>query len=193
MDDLDRYKSLLEARIKQFLKRVEDGDATEEYVAFEVFVSLFDAANNGIEHSDICDAYPTPSWRDETVTIPKVITQCIFDGWMRYRETDSSVTVGNAFNLEGRSQGKSPIHKINKTKDAEIRRANAVVIQKLRAKQSGEEFDLDSTYFEVADREFSLTGNRIKPDTVKKAYLKHGAAVEQKYQDKHREVSDLRS
>ena len=189
MDELEKYKQGLEARINQYLRREK---ATEDLIAFEVFASAFSAAEAGYGHSDICDAYPISFWRDETVTIPKAIARRIFEGWVRYQDTDSSITLGNAFNLEG-GQGKSPIKKINKTLDLHLRRSNGVVLEKLYAEQTGAVFNLDATYFEVAAKESIRTGKKVKPDTIKKAYLEYGSKTEQKFRDKHREVSDLGS
>lgn len=188
MDEIEKYKSKLRARIKQLLKRIESGQASKEYVSFEVFASLFDAADSGVTHQQIKDAYTIEAWRSETLTVPIAIARCIFDGWMKYRSTDSSVSLGNAYGLEG-GQGQSPVVKKNQTLDLELKRSNAVLFEKLLAEKTKQPFKLEAAYFRVAGAEALVTGKKVSPDTVKAAYKKHRKRSLAEYRLKHREVS----
>ncbi|MFT6675939.1 MAG: hypothetical protein ACJAVM_002136 [Sulfitobacter sp.] len=184
MDEFDKYKNQLRARISQLIERIEEGSATKDYVAFETFWSIFSAFEDGRTHEDIKDAYPLENWREDTVTIPRAIARRLAEGWGEYRSSDSSKTLGNAFNLEG-GQGKSPVNKTNRNIDREKWRSNQVAIRIIEAELTEGSIKKIAIFHEVAELEFQKTGKKIKPDTVKAAFQEHGQSTLQAFREKH--------
>ncbi|MFG6559230.1 hypothetical protein [Sulfitobacter sp. 1A15299] len=189
MADFQKYKEVLSARISQLLERVEKGEASKEHVAFEVLWSTFSAFEAGMTHEDLKEAYPIEAWREDTVTIPRELAQRLAEGWGAYRNPESDLSLGHAFNLEG-GKGKSPTRKVNRTLDAELRRSNKVVAMLLEARLNGNLIKQLSLFYEVAAEETKRTGRRVSPDTVRNAFRKHGDKTMEKLRKKFPELLD---
>lgn len=189
MDDLEKYKRQMTARICQLLERLGSGETTESHIAFEIVSSLYDASEWGLDHKDLSDMYPISSWQEDTITVPRAIAHRFYLGWTKYQKSNGALKLGEAFALEGGGQGRSPVRKINKTIDEEKRRANAVVEKAIRAEMNEEPFKLLAAYYEVAEDESERTGKRVSPSAVKNAYQEHGLKTLETVRQKLREVS----
>ena len=189
MDDFEKYKEVLSARISQLLDRVEKGEVSKDYVAFEVLWSAFSAFERDMTHEDLKDAYPVEAWREDTVTLPRAIARRFADGWGSYRNTESNLSLGKVFELEG-GKGKSPTKKLSRTIDTEIRRSNEVLVLLLKANLKNNPVKQLSVFYEVAAKETERTGKKVSPDTVRNAFREHGEKTLKKLGKNLAEVLD---
>lgn len=189
MDDFERYRTRLNARIEQYLARVEAGKVNKTFVSFELLWSIFSAHEGGYSHDEIKSAYPVQAWREDTVTVPTALLREVVSGWERYRAPENKATLDKCLGLSG-SKGTSPVKKLNRTIDTEKRRSNEVVIRLLEKELESGWIKQLAVFHEVAEEESLRTGKKVEPRTIESAFQKHGASTMKKFWQKHREVSD---
>lgn len=159
-DDLNRFIFQLHFRSHQLL---ETSNLPRALVSLEMLESVFSSFEAGHRHSEISEAYPVKSWREDTVELPREWIRELVTGWRKYKNSPSQTTVGEAFGLEGGGQGIRPSRHWLESMNNDTRIANAVVVEYLAERAEGRVGSWDRAYEEVAEKE------NVSVDTVKRA------------------------
>jgi hypothetical protein len=159
-DDLNRFIFELHFRSLMLL---ENDKLPKSLVSLEMLQSVLSSREAGRQHSEISEAYPIKSWRDDTVEVPRAWIRELVASWEKYKKSEAQTTLGEAFGLEGGGQGVLPAKHRLDAMNRDTRIANAVVLEYLSERASGETGSWERAYGNVADQE------RVSLDTVKRA------------------------
>jgi len=180
IEDPERYLVVLEARIHQYIERIQVGDIGKEFAALDLLASIFSAHEGQIPPNDLSFAYPIRAWREDQVLIPRALLRVIAEGWHRYREGEGETSLDQAFRLAGTGKGKSGSARRSTTIDKEIYLSNAVLAIWKQAEIDGRPISQDAAIQEVFEREKAkVSDGRKSPQygTIRKAFQKHGKAT----------------
>jgi len=169
--DDERFLANVRARIEQYVKKIDAGQVSEEFVAFELLCSIFSGHEGGLEAEKIRSAYPIDSWRENNVEIPVAIIRAIVGGWVKYQASEGKLPLGVAYGLEGGGKGKRPMASTNQTLNRDQKLSNEVVLELVLAERQGYPISQDAAIQAVTDREAVGYG------TVCNAFKNHGAAT----------------
>jgi hypothetical protein len=169
IEDDKQFLMNLRARIEQYAKKIDAGQVSEEFVAFELLCSIFSGHEGGLEAEKMRSAYPIDSWRENNVEIPVAIIRAIVGGWVKYQASDAKLPLGVAYGLEGGGKGKRPMASTNQTLNRDQKLSNEVVLELELAKHQGYPISQDAAIQAVTDRE------AVGYETVCNAFKHHGA------------------
>jgi hypothetical protein len=159
----------LERRAARFVileKLMQDKVLNVQFIALESLSAIASDYLAGKTEEAIRKTWPQ-SWGDETICVPLPLVLALSDAWASYRAPDSNQSLGEAFHIEGRGQGKPPMKDALSNLNVARRHANDVEIAYIAHNNGGAGASLEQVYEEIADAE------GIAPETVKKHHRKH--------------------
>jgi hypothetical protein len=158
----------LRNRLLDFESLVKEREIPTTYVAFEVVSSFLGARMNGCSDDDLKDLW-LEGWGESGIVLPAAVVHCIAEGWLRYLNSPSGVTLGEALALEGGGQGKNRIK--NRQTKRDFERKAATRVEALYAQVGFDESrSLDDIYNEVSS---SPDFRGVSPDTIRRAHRKY--------------------
>ena len=172
-DELERLK----ARLIQFENLRQDEVLNKTFIAFEALSAIAGASLAGKSEDAVRNTWPK-TWGDETISVPLPLVLELRDAWLLYRTQDFNQSLGEAFRVEGRGQGKKPMKDVLANLDAARRHANDVEIAYIAHNNGGAEASLEQVYEEIADAE------GIAPETVKRHHRTHKEKIREQLIEK---------
>lgn len=148
MERADHSKQLnrMRGRINQYERLMREEKITNGFIALEVIMLLYDARESGISDQELSEIWPH-AWGDQGIFLPFVLVTEIVQGWHRYRDDYSSMSLEEALKVQKPGKGRKPIKSKMDTIDRETKRSNRVIREYILARQKG-----DSISFEEAAR-----------------------------------------
>lgn len=160
IDDLELHR--LAMRFEYFEELKEKHGLPAAYVALEAIGALAKARSYGRTEQRLKEIWPE-SWGAESVSLPLAVVLVLSGIWEIYRQDEFGKTMGEAFGIEGPSQGKHQIKRKLATLDKHLVYAREVEILYLGSK---EPLSLEAAIDAVA------TKNGVGVGTIKGAHKK---------------------
>jgi len=104
----DRKLWQLANRLEELEKLRGDGVLNTPFIALEALGALSGGLISGRSQDQLQTAWHE-DWGDETMTVPLALILAIREVWNDYKHSPSGRTLGEAFQIEGGSQGKQPM------------------------------------------------------------------------------------
>ena len=162
-DDLELFR--LACRFKYFEELREKHDIPTTYVALESIGALVQARSCGRTDQKLKEIWPE-SWGAESVSLPLGVVLVLSEIWKIYLKDEFGKTMGEAFGIEGRSQGKHQIKSKVATFDRHLVYARDVEILYLESQGSDQPLSLEASIDAVAEK------NGVGVETIKSAHKK---------------------
>ena len=155
LKQLDEFQEATFFFIRMLLA-VDDGDLSKATVSFEGLESLLSAYEAGDNHTlpRLIDAFPSPSWREDTIPVPVAFLRPLVLAWQHYKNIEpeqnkkSKKLFSQVLGIDGSGQGKDK--DTNKLKELNRDAAMAHAVAKL--KRSDPNRSLEDISFEVAEQ-----------------------------------------
>ncbi len=163
----DDFLEALSARARQLADSASNGKLPKSYASLEILTSIFSAFEGGINKEKIAACYPVAVWREDRVEVPRALLRSIVQCWMEYVDAETSLTLGEAFGLEGGGSGKRPTKALQHKLDRNRRLSNLAIVDYISSRMDGTPISQDAAFQAVAESE------GVSYETVKKAYRKH--------------------
>lgn len=154
------------ARLLQFENLRHDKVLNTQFIALEALSAIAGASLAGKSEEAVRATWPEP-WGDATISVPLPMVLALGRAWLSYRSPNSSQSLGEAFRIEGRGQGKTPMKDVLANLDAARRNANDVEAAYLASNTDSVGISLEQAFDEIAEAQ------GIAPETVKKHHRKH--------------------
>ncbi len=162
-DDLELFR--LGCRFEYFEELREKYDIPTTYVALEAIGALAQARSCGRTDQKLKEIWPE-SWGAESVSLPLGVVLVLSEIWKIYLQDEFGKTMGEAFGIEGSTQGKHQIKSKLATFDRHLVYARDVEILYLGSQNSDAPLSLEAAFDAVA------TKNGVGLDTIKGAHKK---------------------
>lgn len=141
---------------------IEGEDLPRTAIALEMMQAAFSAFEGGLKHADIAGAYPVPAWREDTVEMPRAWARELVSHWKAYKAGPEGQQFGEAFGIDGHSQGKRPVRSRLEARSKDARLCRLVAVEYLAAS-----FDGTRPSWNAAMEKVALAED-ISTDTVKR-------------------------
>lgn len=152
-------------------QRAAEGLSTP-FIAFEAIAGLLGAHLEGFSDEQVRTCWPN-AWGTSAVSLPASVVMVLAKGWIKYKQPESSQTLGEVFKLEGGGQGKNRATARQAAVDRSRKYANQVVLY--YTQQTG-------VSLEIAIEQVALEFG-VGVETVQKSYKKHGKSLIAKAQE----------
>ena len=168
-----RKLAALHARLRILEEQRKLGELTTTYIALDALGALAGAAVAGVPENKARAVWPE-DWGQDEVKVPLALLLALRDAWAVYRDGPSGQTLGEAFGLEGRGQGKHKMRDRQKQRDRQRKLCAQVCMDYLLAPVLGEAISLEAAINQVAQRE------GVSFQTVREAHKRYRREIEWK-------------
>jgi hypothetical protein len=162
----DRELWQLANRLEEFERLRKDKVLNTPFIALEALGALSGGLVSGRTEEQLRTAWPA-EWGQDTITVPLSLLLALRDVWDNYKQASSGRTLGEAFQIEGGSQGKHPMKSKLATIDRARKLARKVEINYLQLEGDTNPMRIEDAIQTVADE------NEVSFVTVKEAYDDH--------------------
>ena len=130
----------------------KEGKLNEPYIALEALGSLSGGVVSGRTERQLRTVWPS-EWGNEAITVPLKLLLVLSEVWVKYKQPENKLTLGEAFEIEGGGQGKHPMKSILATIDRDRHLANKVEFLYIKKEDDENPLRLEEAITEVADKE----------------------------------------
>lgn len=167
----------LSARLINLEKLRQDKLLNTPFIALEALSALAGAILAGKSEEELRNTWPG-HWGDAAISVPLPLVLALREAWSSYRAQDSSQSLGEAFRIEGRGQGKTPMKNALSSLDAMRGNANHVEATYLASNAGEAGLSLEQVIEEISE----VQG--LSPVTVKKHHQEFKKEIRQKLANK---------
>lgn len=153
-------------RLAELERLRADGELNPPYIALEALGSLAGGLLSGRSQEQLQTVWPE-EWGEETMVVPLALVLALRDAWVNYRQAPLGKTLGEAFQIEGGSQGKHPMKSRLATIDNGRRLAREVEVLYLAVENDENALRLEEAIQTVADK------NGVSFRTAEEAHKAH--------------------
>ena len=122
------------------------------FIALEALGALSGGVVSGRTERQLRTVWPS-EWGNETITVPLALLLVLSEVWVKYKQPENKLTLGEAFEIEGGGQGKHPMKSILATIDRDRHLANKVEFLYIKKEDDENPLRLEEAITEVADKE----------------------------------------
>jgi hypothetical protein len=174
----DRDLAKLKSRLERFEELRKEKVLNTPFIALEALTAFVGGVLEGKSEQEMRETWPS-EWGNTAMTVPAVLIKALAEAWMRYKEADQGVTLGEAFGIEGaNNQGAHRMKSQLATRDRELKNANAVQVDYLASNTGATEKSLEEVFEDLAE------ACNLKAETVRKHYQRNAKSLRKRLKEK---------
>lgn len=183
----DKMLKLFEARAKQHLNALADGELSEGHIALDLMRSMTSFHVGGVPSEKVLSALPDASWRSDTMPVPVEFLKVLALAWGQYLEElekpkAEQKSLAQCLGLERNLKSGAGPTKKARTRDRNQSLANHVATIILEAERDNEPVSQAEAIYRVAEE------RGVNPSTVKTAFHRYGRPHMNTYRSAHKQV-----